>query len=80
LQSVRQEIPRSIPRKIQGEESSMITLEDGLSLCGRCVCGYEVGFITWVGPKTYRIKWRDGETTQARPDLEEDQIMQEAAE
>jgi hypothetical protein len=49
----------------------MIHLEDGLSLCGRCVCGLEVGYIIRVDRETYTISWRDGETTQLRPDIDE---------
>lgn len=59
----------------------MIDLEEGLCINGRCTSGYEVGFISWVGQRTYRIKWRDGETEQLRPDLDdEDEILQAAAE
>lgn len=59
----------------------MIHLEDGLSLCGRCVCGFEVGYIVSIGGRTYRIRWLDGnETTQLRPDVEiEDDQLEVAA-
>ena len=51
----------------------MIELEDGLSLCGRCVWGTAVGYIVSVDRETYRVRWIDGNyTTQARPDLDED--------
>ena len=51
----------------------MITLEDGLSLCGRCVLGYAVGYITRVGQRTYSIRWLDGQvTTLLRPDIEDE--------
>jgi hypothetical protein len=49
----------------------MIELEEGLVLCGRCVCGLEVGYIIRVDRETYTISWRDGETTQLRPDFED---------
>lgn len=52
----------------------MITLEDGLSLCGRCVCGMQVGYIIQVDRRTYTIRWRDGDTTQLRPDAEDEEI------
>lgn len=59
----------------------MITLEDGLVSCGRCVCGFQVGFIFRIERRTYSIRWLDGaETTQIRPDLDEDEDQtQEAA-
>ncbi|HEX5508454.1 MAG TPA: hypothetical protein VFX37_08110 [Pseudolabrys sp.] len=58
----------------------MIELEDGLELCGRCVCGSAVGWIISVGQRTYRIKWMDGhETTQLRPDLDDEDVQEEAA-
>lgn len=59
----------------------MITLEDGLSLCGRCIWGMKVGYIVEVTSKTYRVRWIDGEfTTQLRPDLddEETELLQAA--
>ena len=50
----------------------MITLEDGLSLCGRCILGEAVGYIISVGRRTYTIRWIDGEvSTQIRPDLDD---------
>lgn len=52
----------------------MIELEDGLSLCGRCILGHAVGYIISVGQRTYSIRWLDGEiTTQLRPDCNEDE-------
>ena len=51
----------------------MILLEDGLVSCGRCILGLEVGHIIKVTPRTYTIKWRDGETTQLRPDLDDEE-------
>ncbi len=55
----------------------MIELEDGLSLCGRCIWGNAVGYIVHVGQKTYRVRWIDGNyTTQARPDLGDEEIDQ----
>jgi hypothetical protein len=57
----------------------MIELEDGLSLCGRCICGYNVGYIFKIEQRTYSIRWLDGEiTTQLRPDLKDD-FLQEVA-
>ena len=51
----------------------MITLEDGLSLCGRCVLGLNVGYILKVDQRTYTIRWLDGQvTTQIRPDIEDE--------
>ena len=55
----------------------MINLEDGLASCGRCTCGTKVGYIIHVGQKTYTIRWRDGDTTQLRPDLDEDYVEPE---
>ncbi len=53
----------------------MIKLEDGLSLCGRCVWGYEVGHIIDITSRTYTIRWRDGDTTLLRPDIDsEDEV------
>lgn len=60
----------------------MIELEDGISLCGRCVCGYQVGYILSIGRETYTIGWLDGATTtQLRPDIEidDEQSMAEVA-
>jgi len=59
----------------------MIELEDGLSYCGRCVWGMNVGYIIDITRDTYRIRWLDGEvTTHLRPDEdEEDDQAQEAA-
>jgi hypothetical protein len=55
------------------QESQMIELEEGLSLCGRCTCGNWVGWITRVDHRTYTIGWMGGEyTTQLRPDLEDE--------
>lgn len=59
----------------------MIQLEDGLSLCGRCVWGSSVGYIISVTPATYRVRWLDGsETEQLRPDLDEENEILQAAE
>ena len=59
----------------------MIELEDGLSLCGRCIWGTQVGYIVEVGSRTYRVRWLDGNyTTQERPDLDDEEIIQLAAE
>lgn len=58
----------------------MIKLEDGLSLCGRCVCGNEVGYIVEVTSTTYTIRWRDGDTTQLRPDFDSEEEILQAAE
>lgn len=60
----------------------MIELEDGLTLCGRCIWGNAVGYIVEITSRTYRIRWIDGNyTTQARPDLDDEEIeFAEAAE
>lgn len=56
----------------------MIHLEEGLSLCGRCIWGLQVGYITKITSETYRVRWIDGnETEQLRPDEEE--MTEEAA-
>lgn len=52
----------------------MLILEDGLTLCGRCVLGYETGHIIKVDQRTYTIKWRDGLTKQLRPDLDDEEL------
>jgi len=60
--------------------SDMITLEDGLSLSGRCIWGSNVGYITRVGQRTYSIRWLDGQvTTQLRPDVDDEPVFAEAA-
>ena len=51
----------------------MIELEDGLTLCGRCIWVSRVGYIVKVERRTYTIQWRDGYTTQLRPDLEDEE-------
>jgi hypothetical protein len=52
--------------------------QDGLSLCSRVTCGFQVGYICWIGRHTYRIRWLDGEfTEQLRPDA--DEMFSEAA-
>ena len=59
----------------------MINLEDGLSLCGRCIMGTNVGYIIRVGRRTYSIRWLDGATTtQLRPDTDDEEHSLEAAE
>ena len=59
----------------------MIELEDGLTLSGRCIWGYRVGYILNVGRRTYRIRWIDGnETEQLRPDCDEEEVFADAAE
>lgn len=58
----------------------MIQFDEGLSLCGRVTCGLQAGYITHVGLKTYRVRWLDGnETEQLRPDLDDDDQIEEAA-
>ena len=53
----------------------MIKLEDGMSLCGRCVWGTNVGYIMKIERDTYTVRWLDGEiTTQLRPD-EDDTVL-----
>lgn len=47
-------------------------LDEGICINGRCVWGFEVGFITRVDRDTFTIGWRDGETTLLRPDDEEE--------
>ncbi|HMI55180.1 MAG TPA: hypothetical protein VK494_03235 [Gemmatimonadaceae bacterium] len=49
-----------------------LTLEDGICINGRCVWGFEVGYITRADRETFTIGWRDGETTLLRPDDEEE--------
>lgn len=58
----------------------MIQFDEGLTLCGRVTWGLNVGYIIRIDRETYRIRWLDGEeTTQARPDLDdEDEILQAA--
>jgi hypothetical protein len=58
----------------------MIQFDEGLTLCGRVVWGLNVGYIIRIDRETYRVRWLDGEeTTQARPDLDdEDEILQAA--
>jgi hypothetical protein len=57
----------------------MIEFDDGLVLCGRVTCGLIAGYIIRIDRETYRVRWLDGEeTTQARPDLDEDEILQAA--
>jgi hypothetical protein len=59
----------------------MIKLEDGLCLSGRCVWAMNVGWITHVGRRTYRVKWLGGEeTTQLRPDLDDEEQFAQGAE
>jgi hypothetical protein len=59
----------------------MIQFDEGLTLCGRVTWGFNVGYITLINARTYRVRWLDGEITeQLRPDLDDDgQITQEAA-
>jgi hypothetical protein len=54
-----------------------LVLEDGVSMCGRCVWGSRVGYITKVTRDTYTISWRDGTTTHLRPDDEETDVQEE---
>lgn len=54
-----------------------LTLEDGISISGRCVWGFAVGYITKVTRDTFTIGWRDGETTHLRPDDEEAEPQEE---
>jgi hypothetical protein len=58
----------------------MIQFDEGLTLCGRVTWGTMAGYITRIDRETYRVRWLDGEeTTQARPDLDdEDEILQAA--
>ena len=59
----------------------MIKLDDGLSLCGRCIWGTKVGYITKVQRRTYSLRGLDGEiTTQLRPDWDEENELLQAAE
>ena len=59
----------------------MIHLENGISLCGRCITGPHVGYITAIFTATYRIRWIDGnETEQLRPDDCDEEGLMEAAE
>jgi hypothetical protein len=58
----------------------MITFDDGLTLCGRVTWGMNVGYIVQVTSRTYRVRWLDGEVTEMlRPDLDDEEIEQEAA-
>mgnify|MGYP001120551610 CR=1 FL=1 len=51
----------------------MIQFDEGLSLCSRVTWGMNVGYIIQVTPRTYRVRWLDGEVTeQLRPDLDEE--------
>lgn len=60
----------------------MIKFDDGLTLCGRVTWANNVGYIVQVTPRTYRVRWLDGEITeQLRPDLDDEEIeLQQAAE
>jgi hypothetical protein len=56
----------------------MIQFDEGLTTCGRVTWGFKAGYIIRITPRTYRVRWLDGEETeQLRPDLDEDE--QEAA-
>lgn len=58
----------------------MINLEEGLVSCGRVTCGLQAGYITAIGSTTYRVRWLDGaETEQLRPDLKDEDQIEEAA-
>jgi len=59
----------------------MIQFDDeGLTLCGRVTWGFKAGHIVSINSRTYRVRWLDGcETEQLRPDLDDEQIEQEAA-
>jgi hypothetical protein len=63
-------LPSSNVREIGAVNPNLI-LEDGISMCGRCVWGFHVGYITDVTRDTFTISWRDGTTTHLRPDDEE---------
>lgn len=59
---------------------TMIQFDEGLTLCGRVTWGFKAGYIISVNSRTYRVRWLDGcETEQLRPDLDDEQIEQEAA-
>lgn len=55
--------------------------DDGLTLCGRVTWGTMAGYIIHIGRETYRIRWIDGEETeQLRPDVDDEDEFQQAAE
>ncbi len=59
----------------------MIEFDEGLVPCGRVTCGLQAGYIIDIGRETYRVRWLDGaETTQLRPDCEDEIEFQQAAE
>ena len=59
----------------------MINFDDGLTLCGRVTWGLKAGYIIDINSRTYRVRWLDGaETEQLRPDLDDEEIIQLAAE
>ena len=58
----------------------MIQFDEGLTLCSRVTMGTMAGHITHIDRETYRVRWLDGaETEQLRPDLDDEEIQQEAA-
>ena len=63
----------TIPAGTIGAVNPNLILEDGISMCGRCVWGFHVGYITDVTRETFTISWRDGTTTHLRPDEEEEE-------
>ena len=59
----------------------VIKFDEGLTLCGRVTWGTMAGYIIRIDRETYRVRWLDGEeTTQARPDLDDEIELQQAAE
>jgi hypothetical protein len=60
----------------------MIQFDEGKpTLCGRVTCGTMAGYITHIDRETYRVRWLDGaETTQLRPDVDDEIQYAEAAE
>lgn len=59
----------------------MIQFDEGLTSCGRVTWGNNAGYIIQINPRTYRVRWLDGEITEhLRPDLDDEEIIQIAAE
>jgi hypothetical protein len=67
---MNQHLPPESVKEI-GTINPNLVLEDGISMCGRCVWGFEVGWIVAVTRDTFTISWRDGRTTHLRPDDED---------
>ncbi len=59
----------------------MIQFDEGLTSCGRVTWGTKCGHIIRLTPRTYRVRWLDGcETEHLRPDLDDEDEFQQAAE